>query len=155
MGIVDDRLDELELVLPPYPAPLASYAPFVRCGNLLYLSGHVPFKEDCKTLHTGRVGRDLTTAEASSLARHIGLEMVTTLKSAVGDLDKVERIVKLVGFVQCEDDYTEQPEVINGCSDLLQEIFGDKGVHARSAVGTNALPRQVPVEIEMIAEIRD
>ena len=95
-------------------------------------------------------------AQGAAIARVIGLELVSTLKSAVGDLDRVKRVVKIVGFVNCPDDYAQQPEVINGCSDLLAEVFGpERGVHARSAVGTNSLPRQVPVEIELIAEVED
>merc|ERR550514_331267 len=105
-----------------------------------------------KSLHTGKVGADYSTEEAAKIARHIGLELVSTLKGFTGDLDKVKRIVKIVGFVNCVDGYEEQPQVINGCSDLFGEIFGpDRGTHARSAVGTNSLPKNVPVEIELIA----
>ena len=148
------RIAELGLTLPTMPTPLASYIPCSRAGNLLYLSGHVPFKEDMKSLHVGKVGKDYSVEEAANFARVIGLELCATLKTYAGDLDKV-RIVKLVGFVNCTDDFTQQPEGINGCSDLLGEIFGERGKHARSAVGTNSLPRQVPVEIEMIAEVAD
>ena len=148
------RLSELGLTLPAVPKPLASYTPCVRTGNLCYLSGHVPFKDDMKSLHTGKVGLDYTTQEGNAFAKLIALELISTLKSELGDLDKVIRIVKLVGFVNCPDDFTEQPEVINGCSDLLSQVFGpERGTHARSAVGTNSLPRNVPVEIELIAEI--
>ena len=99
---------------------------------------------------------DFRAQEGAEFARFIGLELISTLKNEVGDLDKVKRIVKLVGFVNCNDAYTEQPEVINGCSNLMAEIFGaERGTHARSAVGTNSLPRDVPVEIEMIAELED
>ncbi len=150
------KLEELGIALPVMPSPLASYTPYTRSGNLVYLSGHVPFKENMKDLHVGKVGKDYTTAQGAEFARIIALELVSTLKNACGgDLDKVKRIVKLVGFVNCVDDYTEQPEVINGCSNLLGEIFGERGTHARSAVGTNSLPRQVPVEIELIAEVED
>ena len=156
MGQTEDHLEELGITLPAMPAPLASYVPWSRSGNLVYCSGHVPFKEDMKTLYSGTVGDSVSTEEAAAIARIIGIELVSTLKSAVGDLDKVKRIVKIVGFVNCVDSYTEQPEVINGCSDLLVEVFGsERGAHARSAVGTNSLPRQVPVEIELIAEVSD
>ena len=152
----EKTIEELGITLPTMPQPLASYVPCVRTGNLLYLSGHVPFKEDMKTLHVGKLGKDYTTEEGAAYARRIGLELVSTLKANVGDLDKVKRIVKLVGFVNCTDDYAQQPEVLNGCSELMWEIFGkERGTHARSAVGTNSLPRQVPVEIEMIAEVED
>ena len=150
------RLEQMGVTLPTMPAPLASYTPWTRSGNLIYCSGHVPFKEDMKTLYSGTVGAEVSTEDAAVIARIIGLELVATLKDAVGDLDKVRRIVKIVGFVNCVDDYTQQPEVINGCSNLLVDVFGkERGVHARSAVGTNSLPRQVPVEIELIAEIED
>ena len=151
----EKRIEELGLKLPAMPMPLASYTPWIRTGNLIFLSGHVPFKEDMKALHVGKVGVEYSTEEGAAFARTIGLELVSTLQGAVGgDLDKVKRIVKLVGFVNCTDDYTNQPEVINGCSDLMGEIFGpERGTHSRSAVGTNSLPRQVPVEIEMIAEV--
>ena len=127
---------------------------YVRTGNLLYLAGHIPFKEDLKSLHVGKVGKDYTTEQAAKFAERVGLLLTGTLKKAVGDLDRVVRIVKLVGFVNCTDDFTQQPEVINGCSNLLGAIFGpERGTHARSAVGTNSLPRNVPVEIELIAEV--
>lgn len=136
------------------PAPLASYTPWSRSGNLVFCSGHVPFKDDMKTLYSGTVGDDVSTEEGAAIARVIGLELVSTLKAAVGELDKVKKIVKIVGFVNCVDSFTQQPEVINGCSDVLVEVFGsERGTHARSAVGTNSLPRQVPVEIELIAEV--
>lgn len=149
----EKKIEELGLKLPQYPAPLATYVPIVQTGNLVFTSGHVPFKDDMKTLHVGKVGVEYSTEEAQACAEIIALELISTLKNHVGDLDKVKRIVKLVGFVNCLPDYTQQPEVINGCSNLLGKIFGDRGIHARSAVGTNSLPRNVPVEIEMIAEI--
>mmetsp|Transcript_49509 Transcript_49509/g.82206 ORF Transcript_49509/g.82206 Transcript_49509/m.82206 type:complete len:189 (-) Transcript_49509:142-708(-) len=149
-------LNDLGFELPSMPRPLASYVPIVQTGNLVFLAGHVPFKEDMKSLHIGKVGREYTTEEAYAFAQRIGLELLSTLKGHVGHLGKVKRIVKLVGFVNCIDDYTQQPEVINGCSELLGKVFGPEcGCHARSAVGTNSLPRNVPVEIEMIAEVSD
>jgi len=150
------RLTELGLTLPKMPTPLASYVPCTRSGNMLFLSGHVPFKEDMKSLYSGKLGKDVTTADGAAIAKLIALELVATLKTAVGDLDKIKRVVKVVGFVNCTDDFKEQPEVINGCSNVLGQIFGkERGAHARSAVGTNSLPRQVPVEIELIAEVDD
>jgi len=149
------RLQELGLTLPIMPQALASYVPWVRSGNLLFLAGHVPFKEGMKELHVGKVGAQggFSTEEAAEIAKFVGLELIATLKLAVGELDKVRRIVKVVGFVNCTDDYTQQPEVVNGCSNLLGEVFGERGVHARSAVGTNSLPRGIPVELELIAEV--
>jgi len=150
------KIAELGFTLPAYPAPLAMYAPIVQTGNLVFLAGHVPFKEDMKTLHQGKVGpgMEYSTEEAAAVAEGIGLELIATLKTHVGDLDRVKRIVKLVGFVNCGSEYTEMPEVMNGCSNVIGNIFGaERGTHARSAVGTNSLPRNVPVEIEMVAEI--
>jgi len=150
----EQRIAELGFMLPDMPKPLASYTPIVQTGSLVFLSGHVPFKADMSTLSTGKVGEDYTVEEAIAIAEFIALELVSTLKGYVGDLDRVTKIVKVVGFVNCPADFTQQPEVINGCSDALGKIFGpERGMHARSAVGTNSLPRNVPVEIEMIAEI--
>ena len=151
MGKTDDRLAELGITLPAAPAPLASYVPCVRSGNMLYLSGSVPFKED-GTLHAGKVSVEYSLEQAQACARTVGLQLIATLK-ANSDLDKV-RVVKLVGFVNSPPDFYQQPEVINACSDLMVEVFGkERGTHARSAVGTSVLPRNVPVEIEMIAEV--
>ena len=156
MGETERRLEQMGVTLPTMPKSLGSYALSTRSGNLIFCAGHVPFKEDMKTLYSGKVGAGISTEDAAAIARIIGIELVATLKDAVGDLDKVRRIVKIVGFVNCVDDYTQHPEVINGCSDLLVDVFGkERGVHARSAVGTNSLPRQVPVEIELIAEVED
>jgi len=150
------KIAELGFTLPEMPKPLGSYTPILRTGNLVFLSGHVPFTEDMKTLRTGKVSTDYTTEEANKIAEFIGLELISTLKAELGDLDKVTRIVKLVGFVNCPAEYTDQPKVINGCSDLFAKVFGpERGTHARSAVGTNSLPFNVPVEIEMIAEVSD
>lgn len=106
-------------------------------------------------MHTGKVGEKYTTEEAAKLAEWIGLELIATLKHELGDLDKVKRIVKVVGFVNCPADFKEQPEVLNGFSNLIGKIFEERGIHSRSAVGTNSLPRDVPVEIELIAEVED
>lgn len=151
----EKRIEELGLVLPEMPAPLASYTTVVRSGNMLFTAGHVPFEPDMtKLVAPGKVGVDYTVEEAHDIARFIGLELISTIKGALGDLDKVKRIVKVVGFVNCPDDFGNQPEVLNGCSDLMEQVFGsERGVHARSAVGTNSLPRQMPVEIEMIVEV--
>ena len=153
MGKTDDRLAELGITLPAAPAPLASYVPCVRSGNMLYLSGSVPFKED-GTLHAGKVSVEYSLEQAQACARTVGLQLIATLK-ANSDLDKV-RVVKLVGFVNSPPDFYQQPEVINACSDLMVEVFGkERGTHARSALGTNSLPFQVPVEIELIVEVDD
>jgi enamine deaminase RidA (YjgF/YER057c/UK114 family) len=153
---IEQRLAELGITLAAVPAPLASYVPYTRSGNLVYTSGHVPFTDDMKGLHKGKVGLDFTVDEGAVFARRVGTLLLSTVQnSAGGDLDKVKKIVKIVGFVNCPADFTQQPEVINGCSNLLLEVFGEAGKHARSAVGTNSLPRNVPVEIEMIVELAD
>jgi len=131
---------------------VANYVPAVRTGNLVFLSGHGPFKED-GSLITGKVGADLTVEQGYETARRIAIGLLGSLKAEIGDLGKVNRIVKLLGLVNCTPEFADQPKVINGASDLLVEVFGDKGKHARSAVGTNALPLNIAVEIEMIVEV--
>lgn len=127
----------------------------VRSGNLLFTAGHLPQPAGGGPLVTGKVGKDLTVEQGYEAAKLVALNLIATLKQQLGDLDKVERVVKLVGFVNCTDGFTQQPQVVNGASDLLAEVFGEKGKHARSAVGTNALPLNVAVEIEAIVQIRD
>ncbi len=148
------RLAALGLTLPATPAAVANYVPAVRSGPLVFLAGQIPRGADGKYL-TGKLGRDLTEAEGAAAARTCALQLIAALKAEVGDLSKVKRIVRVGGFVACTDDFTAQPKVINGASDLLVEIFGDRGRHARAAVGVNALPLGAPVEIELIAEIAE
>jgi enamine deaminase RidA (YjgF/YER057c/UK114 family) len=151
---IEDKLSQLGLKLPAAGKPVANYVPAVRSGNLVFLSGHGPVMDDGSRV-TGKVGRDLTLDEGYAAARRIALILLASLKSEIGDLDKVRRIVKILGMVNCTPDFVDQPKVINGASDLLVEIFGDKGRHARSAVGMNALPMNIAVEIEMIVEVED
>ena len=151
---IEDKLSQLGLKLPAAGKPVANYVPAVRSGNLVFLSGHGPVMED-GSLVTGKVGADLTLDEGYNAARQVALILLASLKSEIGDLDKVHRIVKILGMVNCTPDFVDQPRVINGASDLLVEIFGDKGRHARSAVGMNALPMNIAVEIEMIVEVGD
>ncbi len=153
MGAVDARLKELGITLPTTPAPAANYVPGVRTGDLLYLSGLGPAKRADGTAPLGKVGKDLTVEEGYEAARLTGVNMLSRLKDELGDLDRVVRVVKLLGMVNATPDFTEHPAVINGCSDLMVEVFGDKGRHARSAVGMGGLPFNIPVEIEMIAEV--
>ena len=148
----EQKLNELGLTLPQPPTPVANYVRAVKTGNLLFVSGHGPYN-DGKTKISGKVGRELTIEEGYQAARNVALNCLASIKDTIGDLDKVKRIVKLLGMVNCTDDFKDQPKVINGCSDLLVAIFGDVGKHARSAVGMQALPNQIPVEIEMILEI--
>ena len=150
----EQRLARLGLALPPTNAPVANYVPAVRTGNLLFLAGHIA-RDTAGKVITGKVGRDLDEAAAAAAARHTGLALIATLKAELGELSRVRRIVRVGGWVNCTDDFTRQPAVMNGCSDLLVAVFGDAGKHARAAVGTNALPLGTAVEIELIAEIRD
>jgi enamine deaminase RidA (YjgF/YER057c/UK114 family) len=151
---IEEKIKQLGLSLLPVIKPVANYVPAVRTGSLIFLSGHGPIKDD-GGLMTGKVGSDLTPEQGYKAARQTTLALLTSLKAEIGDLDKVKRIVKLLGMVNCDPDFTEQPKVINGASDLLVELFGDKGKHARSAVGMNALPMNMAVEIEMIVEVED
>lgn len=148
------RLEALGLTLPPAPKPVGVYKPVVIASGMAYLSGHGPLKAD-KTLITGRLGEDMDVKAGYEAARVTGLAMLATLHGALGSLDRVVRLVKLLGLVRCTESFTEQPAVINGCSELFRDIFGeDAGVAARSALGTNALPGGIAVEIEAIFEIK-
>ena len=149
---IEARLKEMGIELPPAVTPVANYVPAVRTGNLIFLSGHGPFKED-GSLITGKVGADLTVEQGYAAARRVAIGLLGSLKAVIGDLDRVNRVVKLLGLVNCTPEFTDQPKVINGASDIFVEVFGDKGKHARSAVGTNALPLNIAVEIEMIVEV--
>jgi enamine deaminase RidA (YjgF/YER057c/UK114 family) len=150
----ETRIQELHLILPPVPKPVAKYKTAVLAGNMLYVSGHGPLKEDGKMI-LGRVGKDLNVEQGKLAARQVGLAILSTVRNTLGSLDKVKRLVKTLGLVQCTDDFQQQPQVINGFSELMAEVFGeDDGVGARSAVGTNALPTGIAVEIECIFEMQ-
>jgi len=151
---VEQRLKELGLELPPpFEAPAGmNFVPWVRHGNLIFLAGHGPTRGK-EVAYRGRVGADLTLEQGYAAARLTGLNLLGTLKGALGDLDRVKRIVKVLGMVACAENFTQQPAVINGASDLFVEVFGERGRHARSAVGLYALPLGIPVEIEMIVEV--
>jgi enamine deaminase RidA (YjgF/YER057c/UK114 family) len=147
------RVQELHLTLPPAPKPMAVYKPAVRVGNLVFCSGHGPLKPD-GTLILGCVGKDLTWEQGKEAARQTGLAILATLQSTLGSLNKVKRLVKSFGMVNCTADFKDQPKVINGYSELMKDVFGDDaGVGARSAVGHNALPNGMAVEIEAIFEV--
>ncbi len=150
---VYDRLKELNIELPPVAAPAAAYVPFVRTGNLVFLSGHIARKAG--RVWVGRLGDDLDTPQGQEAARLVAIDLMGTLQAAVGDLNKVERIVKLTSLVHSASNFTEQHLVTNGCSELIAQVFGDKGAHARSAFGTSQLPLGACVEIEMIAQVGD
>jgi enamine deaminase RidA (YjgF/YER057c/UK114 family) len=149
----ETRVQELHLTLPPAPKPVAVYKTAVKHGNLLFVSGHGPLKPD-GTLIVGCVGKDLDLEQGKDAARQTGLAMLATLRSHLGSLDKVKRLVKTFGMVNCTADYKDQPKVINGFSELMKDVFGeDAGVGARSAVGHNALPGGMAVEVEAIFEV--
>ena len=155
MGTVDKRLEELGITLPEMRPPVANYVPAVRTGNLLFLSGSIPAARPDGTEVRGKLGTGVSVEEGYEAARLVGINLLAVLKTTLGDLDKVNRIVKLLSMVNAAPDFTDTPAVANGCSDLLVEVFGDKGKHARSAVGMAALPLNVPVEIEMVVEVAD
>jgi enamine deaminase RidA (YjgF/YER057c/UK114 family) len=148
----ETRLKELKIELITPAKPIANYVKAVRTGNLIYLAGHGPTKADGSNI-TGKVGKDLTVEQGIEAARVAAISLLSTLKAEVGDLKKVRRIVKVTAWVNCHAEFADQPKVINGCSDLLVVVFGEKGRHARSAVGTNALPSNIAVEIEMVVEV--
>ena len=152
MSAVEDKIASLGLTLPAVVPPLASYQPAVRSGNLVHTSGQLPMV-DGKLPVTGKVGAEVTPEEAKQLARTCALNALAAVKSVAGDLDRVARVVKVVGFVASAPDFTGQPGVINGASELLGEVLGDKGVHARSAVGVAVLPLDAPVEVEVQVEL--
>jgi enamine deaminase RidA (YjgF/YER057c/UK114 family) len=149
---VQDKLAQLGITLPPVSTPAAAYVPFVRTGNLVFISGHIAKKPDGQPW-VGQLGLTTTTAEGQAAARAIAIDLLGTLQAAVGDLDKVVRIVKVMSLVNSTPTFTEQHLVTNGCSELFGEIFGERGQHARSAFGVAQIPRGACVEIEMIVEV--
>jgi enamine deaminase RidA (YjgF/YER057c/UK114 family) len=151
---VEAKLEALGLTLPSPPAPVANYVRAVTVGNLVFLAGHGPTR-DGSFVFQGKVGAERTVEEGYQAAQLVMLNCLSSLKQEIGDLDRVERIVKLLGMVNCTEEFGQQPEVINGGSDLLVELYGERGRHARSAVGMQSLPRDITVEIEMIVQLRD
>ncbi len=152
----ETRIQELHLTLPTPAKPVAKYKMTVQVGNMLYVSGHGPAKIGDKAPLPGKVGSDLTLEQGKEVARSVGLNILATVRNALGSLDKVKRLVKTLGMVNCTPEYKEQPQVINGFSELMAEVFGDDaGVGARSAVGMGSLPGNIAVEIECIFEIAE
>jgi len=147
------RLKELGIVLPTVAAPVANYVPFRLVGNLLFLSGQGPRDEKGASL-TGKVGKDVTVEEAYRRARLVGIGLLAAARQALGSLDRIDFVVKLLGMVNAVPEFGDQPKVINGCSDLFVEVLGDAGRHARSAVGMGSLPNQISVEIEAIMAVK-
>ena len=150
----EQKIKDLGIELFTPPPPVANYVKAVRTGNLVFLAGHGPTKPGGGFV-AGKVGSDLTIKEGYDAARLVAIALLSSLKAEIGDLNKVTRIVKVKGMVNATSDFTSHPEVINGCSDLLVEIFGDKGKHARAAVGMGSLPRNISVEIEMVVEVQN
>jgi len=150
----ETRIQELHLTLPPAPKPMAKYKPAVLAGNMLYVSGHGPAKLNESSPVAGRVGADLTLEQGKEAARLVGLNILSTVRATLGTLNKVKRLVKTLGMVNCTPDFKDQPMVINGFSELMADVFGqDAGVGARSAVGMGSLPINIPVEVECIFEV--
>jgi enamine deaminase RidA (YjgF/YER057c/UK114 family) len=150
---IEAKLSAMGITLPSPPSPIANYAPFTIAGNLLFISGQGPRTAKNGGWKTGRVGERVTVNEAYQDARLAAIQILAVAKAALGSLDRVHRILKVVGFVNASPDFRSHPAVINGCSDLLVEVLGERGRHARSAVGVNSLPEDITVEIEAILEI--
>lgn len=150
----DKKLKDMGIELFSPSKPIANYVRAVRTGNLIYLAGHGPTKADGTNI-TGKLGKDMTIEQGYEAARQTGIALLSTLKGEIGDLNKVKRIVKVLGMVNCTADFTDQPKVINGFSDLMVGLFGEKGRHARSAVGMISLPNNIAVEVEMIVEVEN
>jgi enamine deaminase RidA (YjgF/YER057c/UK114 family) len=154
MSEIDKKIADLGLVLPPAPKPVGLYKPMLMVGALAYLSGHGPLKPD-GTLILGRVGADLSIEQGQEAAKQTGLAMLATLRASLGSLDRIVRVVKILGLVRCTDDFGQSPVVINGCSQLFVDLWGsDLGIGVRSALGTNSLPGGMAVEVEAIFEIK-
>ncbi|MBI2192327.1 MAG: RidA family protein [Planctomycetes bacterium] len=149
---IECKIKELGLDLPQPAKPVANYVPAVRTGNLVFVSGHGPRRPD-GGLITGKVGREMTIEQGQEAAQRVALGLLGSLKGEIGDLDRVRRVVKLLGMVNAIESFTDHPKVINGASDLLVKLFGERGKHARSAVGMGSLPFNIPVEIEMVVEV--
>ena len=151
---IEQRIKDMGIELSIPSKPVANYVNSVRTGNLVFMAGKGPRNDD-NSLITGKVGKDLTVEEGYAAARRVAIGQLGALKAEIGDLNKVKRFVKVLGMVNCTSDFGNQPEVINGFSDLIVEIFGEKGKHARAAVGMGSLPRNIAVEIEMIVEVEN
>ena len=150
---IEDKLKSMGLELPPAPAPAATYVPFAQEGSLLIIAGQLPRAPDGSLPYVGKVGRELTEQQGYEAARLCAFNCVAQIKAAVGSLDRVKRILRIGGFVNCLEGFANQPEVINGASDLVVELFGERGKHARAAVGNISLPRNVATEVEMTVAV--
>lgn len=151
---IEERLKELDITIPDTPKPAAVYIPSQQTGNLIYTSGQ-DCKKDGRLLYEGKIGRDLTIEQGQEAARQTMINCLAVIKGHIGDLDKIKKIVKVLAFVNSAQGFVEQPYVINGASEFLEEVFGEKGKHARSAIASNELPFNTPVEIEVIVEVEE
>lgn len=151
-NLIEERLKKLGITLPEVPTPMANYVPYTRTGNLLFLSGQGPRIGE-KEFKTGKVGLNVTAEEAYDHARLAGIQLLSVARHALGDLGRVRRVLKLLGLVNSTPEFGKQPQVINGCSDLFVEVFGELGRHARSAIGAGSLPGNITVEVEAIFEV--
>ncbi|MCH4886060.1 RidA family protein [Acidaminobacter sp. JC074] len=151
---IEDRLKDLKINLPEPLEPIGSYIPFKRVGNLIYFSGQGPMWDKVPKYH-GKVGRELNKEQGYEAAKLTALNMISQIKNAIGDLDKVKQFVDVTGFINCTDDFIDQPYVLNGFSEMIIEVFGEKGYHSRCAVPSGTLPMDTPVEIKMIVEVYD
>jgi enamine deaminase RidA (YjgF/YER057c/UK114 family) len=149
----EKKLAELGVVLPRMATPVGSYVPGVIVGNLLFMSGHGPFDEEGRVTSTGKLGRDMSPEDANAVARTVALNMLGSVRALTGSLDRVKRVVKVLGLVNCIDGFTAAPKVVNGFSDCMVEVFGEAGRHARSAFGVTELPGGIPVEVEAVFEL--
>ena len=153
MTSIAHRLSDLSITLPEAAAPAANYVPFVKSGNLLFISGQLPFEQG-QLIHKGRLGQDVSVEDGYQAARQCAINIIAQIRAA-GGLEKVRRVVRLGGFVNSTADFTDQPQVVNGASDLFVEVFGDAGRHSRAAVGVPSLPRGVAVEIDAVVELAE
>jgi enamine deaminase RidA (YjgF/YER057c/UK114 family) len=150
---VADRLQKLGLTIPPAPAPAANYVPYAQEGTLVFVAGQVPRGADGKLLYVGKVGQELTEQQGYEAARLCALNCIAQLQACLGSLERVKRVLQVRGFVNCTPEFTNHPQVINGASDLLVQVFGEKGKHARAALGAGSLPAGVAAEVEMVAAV--
>lgn len=149
----ENRLKELGITLPAAATPVGSYVPGIQVGNILFMSGHGPFDNEGRVTAQGKLGRTMSIEEANAVARQVALNMLGSVREIVGSLDRVKRVVKVLGLVNCVDGFTASPKVINGFSDCMVEVFGEAGRHGRSAFGVTELPAGIPVEVEAIFEL--
>jgi len=154
MSGYEEKLKKMGIIIPEVPKPVAAYVPAKKVGNLVFCSGQGPSVEG-KLIHTGKVGKEKTVEEGYQAAKICALNCLAAVKELIGSLDKIEEIVQLRGFVNSAPDFGKQPEVINGASELLEKIFGEKGRHARCALGTSSLPKDITVELEMIVRVKE